>query len=309
MRPRRSTTRRSSCSEPTPSSATGRSATRSGRRRSPRPPPQREVPTVVACEIVKLAPIDAASAPELSEAERALFELTPPDLITEIVTEEGVVAATASAPSSTGRRSCARATRCSCRQPLSRQCGSRSWLSSCPRRDRLHGPERRSGSGTSGQASPTAARDLRLDRRSRPRQGLDTPLPGRRNAAAMRPGLPQARAAGRSVRPGAEERGLHPDLRRPGGGRRHGTFRGEPVNAQFDRGNGCEIARWNRVRSLPDRATCAALRVTHCPVNLAGVGWTNVQALRRRGVDARLVVFNTQPFRPDQADWDLKRPR
>jgi glycosyltransferase involved in cell wall biosynthesis len=51
------------------------------------------------------------------------------------------------------------------------------------------------------------------------------------------------------------------------------------------------------------------LRVTHCPVNLAGVGWTNVQALRRRGVDARLVVFNTQPFRPTQADWDLKRPR
>jgi len=51
------------------------------------------------------------------------------------------------------------------------------------------------------------------------------------------------------------------------------------------------------------------LRVTHCPVNLAGVGWTNVQALRKRGVDARLVVFNTQPFRPDQADWDLKRPR
>jgi glycosyltransferase involved in cell wall biosynthesis len=52
-----------------------------------------------------------------------------------------------------------------------------------------------------------------------------------------------------------------------------------------------------------------ALRVTHCPVNLAGVGWTNVEALRRRGVDARLVVFNTQPFRPDQADWNLKRPR
>jgi glycosyltransferase involved in cell wall biosynthesis len=52
-----------------------------------------------------------------------------------------------------------------------------------------------------------------------------------------------------------------------------------------------------------------ALRVTHCPVNLAGVGWTNVHALRRRGVDARLVVFNTQPFRPTQADWDLNRPR
>jgi len=52
-----------------------------------------------------------------------------------------------------------------------------------------------------------------------------------------------------------------------------------------------------------------SLRVTHCPVNLAGVGWTNVRALRRRGVDARLVVFNTQPFRPDQADWNLNRPR
>ena len=52
-----------------------------------------------------------------------------------------------------------------------------------------------------------------------------------------------------------------------------------------------------------------SLRVTHCPVNLAGVGWTNVNALRRRGVDARLVVFHTQPFRPDQADWNLNRPR
>jgi O-antigen/teichoic acid export membrane protein/glycosyltransferase involved in cell wall biosynthesis len=34
------------------------------------------------------------------------------------------------------------------------------------------------------------------------------------------------------------------------------------------------------------------LRVVHCPVNTAGVPWTNVQALRRRGVDASLVVFN-----------------
>jgi translation initiation factor 2B subunit (eIF-2B alpha/beta/delta family) len=49
----------------------------------------RNVPTVVACEIIKLAPIEAASAPEPSEAERTLFELTPPELISEIVTEEG----------------------------------------------------------------------------------------------------------------------------------------------------------------------------------------------------------------------------
>jgi translation initiation factor 2B subunit (eIF-2B alpha/beta/delta family) len=48
-------------------------------------------PTVVACEIVKLAPIDAASAPEPSMAERSLFEHTPPELISEIVTEEGSV--------------------------------------------------------------------------------------------------------------------------------------------------------------------------------------------------------------------------
>jgi translation initiation factor 2B subunit (eIF-2B alpha/beta/delta family) len=51
----------------------------------------RSTPVVVACEIVKLAPIEAAAAPEPSEAERALFELTPPHLITEIVTEEGSV--------------------------------------------------------------------------------------------------------------------------------------------------------------------------------------------------------------------------
>jgi glycosyltransferase involved in cell wall biosynthesis len=49
------------------------------------------------------------------------------------------------------------------------------------------------------------------------------------------------------------------------------------------------------------------LRVVHCPVNTAGVPWTNVQALRRRGVDARLVVFNRYRLHPE-ADWDLERP-
>jgi ribose 1,5-bisphosphate isomerase len=53
----------------------------------------RHTPVVVACEIVKLAPIEAAVAPELTRAERALFELTPPHLITEIITEEGAVSA------------------------------------------------------------------------------------------------------------------------------------------------------------------------------------------------------------------------
>jgi Glycosyl transferases group 1 len=49
------------------------------------------------------------------------------------------------------------------------------------------------------------------------------------------------------------------------------------------------------------------LRVTHCPVNVAGVPWENVQALRRKGVDARLVVFNRGALHPE-ADWSLDRP-
>ena len=52
---------------------------------------KQSVPTIVACEIIKLAPIDVASAPEQSEAERTLFEMTPPELLSEIVTEEGSV--------------------------------------------------------------------------------------------------------------------------------------------------------------------------------------------------------------------------
>ena len=48
------------------------------------------------------------------------------------------------------------------------------------------------------------------------------------------------------------------------------------------------------------------LRVTHCPVNVAGIPWENVQALRRRGVDARLVVFNRAKLHPE-ADWSLER--
>jgi glycosyltransferase involved in cell wall biosynthesis len=48
------------------------------------------------------------------------------------------------------------------------------------------------------------------------------------------------------------------------------------------------------------------LRVVHCPVNTAGVPWANVQALRRRGVDARLVVFNRYRLH-SEADWSLER--
>ena len=48
------------------------------------------------------------------------------------------------------------------------------------------------------------------------------------------------------------------------------------------------------------------LRVVHCPVNTAGVPWANVQALRRRGVDARLVVFERYRLHPEaDASLDL----
>jgi glycosyltransferase involved in cell wall biosynthesis len=47
-------------------------------------------------------------------------------------------------------------------------------------------------------------------------------------------------------------------------------------------------------------------RITHCPVNTAGVPWENVQALRRKGVDARLVVFERYKLHPE-ADVSLDR--
>jgi glycosyltransferase involved in cell wall biosynthesis len=40
---------------------------------------------------------------------------------------------------------------------------------------------------------------------------------------------------------------------------------------------------------------------------VAGIPWTNVQALRRKGVDAKLVVVERQRLHPE-ADWSLDRP-
>ena len=48
------------------------------------------IPVVVAAEIVKLSPMDGVDAPDPGPAERELFELTPPELLTAIVTEEGL---------------------------------------------------------------------------------------------------------------------------------------------------------------------------------------------------------------------------
>jgi len=49
-----------------------------------------------------------------------------------------------------------------------------------------------------------------------------------------------------------------------------------------------------------------SLRVVHCPVNTAGIPWSHVQAQRRRGIDAKLVVFERYALHPE-ADWSLDR--
>ncbi len=57
---------------------------------------------------------------------------------------------------------------------------------------------------------------------------------------------------------------------------------------------------------LDTSRTDTTLRVTHAPVNVAGIPWENVQALRRKGVEARLVVFNRGKLHPE-ADTSLDR--
>jgi translation initiation factor eIF-2B subunit delta len=47
------------------------------------------VPVVVAAEVIKVAPVPGTQAPAFADIEQSLFELVPPELITEVVTEEG----------------------------------------------------------------------------------------------------------------------------------------------------------------------------------------------------------------------------
>ena len=56
----------------------------------------------------------------------------------------------------------------------------------------------------------------------------------------------------------------------------------------------------------PERDMNHRLRVTHAPVNIAGIPWENVQALKRKGIDARLVVFERGRLH-HEADWSLDR--
>jgi glycosyltransferase involved in cell wall biosynthesis len=49
------------------------------------------------------------------------------------------------------------------------------------------------------------------------------------------------------------------------------------------------------------------VRVVHTPLNVAGIPWANVLALRRKGIDAELLVVERQKLHPE-ADRSLDRP-
>ncbi len=50
------------------------------------------------------------------------------------------------------------------------------------------------------------------------------------------------------------------------------------------------------------------LRSLHCPVNIGGIPATNVQALRRKGLEARLLMFRPPTLRSDIPDIVLNVP-
>src|SRR5438046_10426879 len=49
-------------------------------------------------------------------------------------------------------------------------------------------------------------------------------------------------------------------------------------------------------------------RVVHCPVNIGGIPATNVAALKRKGVDAKLLMFRPPKLRSDRPDIVLNTP-
>src|SRR5436190_622883 len=50
------------------------------------------------------------------------------------------------------------------------------------------------------------------------------------------------------------------------------------------------------------------VRVVHCPVNIGGIPATNVAALKRKGVDAKLLMFRPPKLRSDRPDIVLNTP-
>src|SRR5947207_3650641 len=61
------------------------------------------------------------------------------------------------------------------------------------------------------------------------------------------------------------------------------------------------------IRQMPQPARNGP-RVVHCPVNIGGIPATNVAALKRKGVDAKLLMFRPPKLRSDQPDIVLNTP-
>ena len=112
--------------------------------------------------------------------------------------------------------------------------------------------------------------------------------------------------------PGGGHRAIRyaPNRREPPPVPGHGTarYRGRSLHARpcDTECAGCRAQRDSDERERRAPAADRPLRVTLCPVNTAGVPWTLAQALRRRGVDARLVVFERYGLHPE-ADVSLDR--
>ena len=80
----------------------------------------------------------------------------------------------------------------------------------------------------------------------------------------------------------------------------------QSLHSEEDDGNVAVARAAGAANAHEPSASRRPLRVTLCPVNTAGVPWTLAQALRRRGVDARLVVFERYGLHPE-ADVSLDR--
>ena len=209
----------------------------------------RGMPTVVACEIIKLAPIEAASAPEPSEAERALFEMTPPELISEIVTEEG--ATPVRLRRSARRPHAVPARRLRAAPPRERGLADASSRADPggARRDRLHEPSELGQSRRRARRPTSRSRSRSAARRRRRSSGRCTVPPGGT--------LPDAAEACRKLgqihdpfAPVPEGTACTQIYGGPEIADVSGTFNGKPVDTQFSRGNGCELERWKKVDFL-----------------------------------------------------------
>jgi glycosyltransferase involved in cell wall biosynthesis len=83
------------------------------------------------------------------------------------------------------------------------------------------------------------------------------------------------------------------------------------TNASYDavsaRGSAMLTGADGTILQMPQPAP-NGLRVVHCPVNIGGIPATNVQALKRKGIDAKLLMFRPPKLRSDEPDIVLNTP-